>query len=300
MKRLLLLLLAFTLLLSACGNDEQDNVTVKIGAAYISESQILAHMIKILVERNTDYPVELINNLGSGTVLHQAMLRGDVNLSAVRYTGTDLTSALQMDPITDPEKARSVVVKGFEDKFDQTYFKSYGFENTFAFMVTKETAKKYNLKTVSDMEKVADKLRAGVDVTWIKREGDGYKGFQKKYSYQFKDIKPMQIGLVYEALANNKMDVVLGYTTDGRIQSYDLVILKDDKQFFPPYDASPVANNELLEKAPEIKEILDNLEGTVTTEQMQKLNFEVDNNLKEPAVVAEEFLKAHNYFEGGK
>ncbi|WP_369676883.1 glycine betaine ABC transporter substrate-binding protein, partial [Enterococcus faecium] len=93
-------------------------------------------------------------------------------------------------------------------------------------------AEKYNLKTVSYLGKVADKLVAGVDTAWITREGDGYEGFKKEYNFQFKSILPMQIGLVYDAVNAGKMDVILGYSTDGRIGSYDLVMLKDDKRFF--------------------------------------------------------------------
>ncbi|WP_414050412.1 osmoprotectant ABC transporter substrate-binding protein [Macrococcus animalis] len=292
-----LLLLISTL--TACSNKNETD-KVKIASVYTTENQILAHMIKILVEKNTDLPVEIINNLGSGTVVHQAMVRGDANVSAGRYTGTDLTGALGKDPITDPKKAREVVTKAFEKDFNQHYFPSYGFENTYAFMVTKETAKKYNLKKVSDLKKVASKLKAGVDSSWMKRKGDGYEGFKKKYGFDFQDTKPMQIGLVYEAVNANKMDIVLGYTTDGRIQSYDLQILEDDLHFFPPYDANAVASNALLKKNPKIKTILDSMTNKISTEEMQKLNYEVDNNLKEPAVVAEEYLKKHNYFEGGK
>lgn len=301
LKSLFILALAFTLFLSGCGQvGSNKNETVKIASVYTTESQILANMIKILVEKNTDHPTEIINNLGSGTVVHQAMVRGDANISAARYTGTDLTGALGKDPITDPQKARDVVTKAFKNDFKQKYYPSYGFENTYAFMVTKETAKKYNLKKVSDLKPVADKLKAGVDSSWMKRKGDGFEAFKKKYGINFQDTRPMQIGLVYEALANKKMDVVLGYTTDGRIQSYDLVILEDDLHFFPPYDANPVASYDLIKKDPKIDKILESMKNKISTEEMQKLNYEVDNNLKEPAVVAEEYLKKHNYFKGGK
>lgn len=296
---LLLVIALIPSFIAGCAN-KQDTNNIKIASVYTTENQILAHMIKILIEKETDLPVEIINNLGSGTVVHQAMLRGDANISAGRYTGTDLTGALGKDPITDPVKARKVVTESFEKEFDQHYFDSYGFENTYAFMVTKETAKKYNLKKVSDLKKVANKLRAGVDSSWMKRKGDGYEGFKKKYGFDFKDTKPMQIGLVYEAVNANKMDIVLGYTTDGRIQSYDLQILEDDLHFFPPYDANPVATNALLDKQPEVKKILESMKNKISTEEMQKLNYEVDNNLKEPAVVAEEYLKKHDYFKGGK
>jgi osmoprotectant transport system substrate-binding protein len=107
----------------------------------------------------------------------------------------------------------------------------------------------------------------------------------------------MQIGLVYDAVDAHRMDVVLGYSTDGRIASYDLVMLEDDKQFFPPYDASPVVNQELLDEVPELENALLRLAGKIDTETMQQLNYESDNNLVEPSIVAERFLEDHHYFE---
>lgn len=101
----------------------------------------------------------------------------------------------------------------------------------------------------------------------------------------------MQIGLVYDALSSGNLDVALGYSTDGRIAAYDLKVLKDDKHFFPPYAASAVATNELLRQHPELKTIINKLDGKISTSEMQRLNYEADGKGKEPAVVAEEFLK---------
>lgn len=107
----------------------------------------------------------------------------------------------------------------------------------------------------------------------------------------------MQIGLVYDAVEAGKMDIVLGYSTDGRIASYDLVMLEDDRNFFPPYDAAAIASDEVLKKNPKIRTALKRLEGTINTKEMQKLNYRADNDLVEPSVIAEDFLKQHNYFE---
>ncbi len=93
------------------------------------------------------------------------------------------------------------------------------------------------------------------------------------------------------------MDVVLGYSTDGRVASYDLVMLEDDRQYFPPYDASPIINDELAQRDPEVKDALDRLAGKIDTEAMQEMNYQSDNNLVEPSIVAERFLEEHNYFE---
>ncbi|MGN5455443.1 MAG: glycine betaine ABC transporter substrate-binding protein [Candidatus Kurthia intestinigallinarum] len=303
MKKLMALL-ACSILLVLAGCSSQNAVEsgdqVTIASVSTTESSIMAYMLRDMIEHYTDEEVEMINNLGTSTTLHQAMLNGDANVSATRYTGTDLTGALGEDPISDPDKALSTVKKLTKERFNQTFFDSYGFENTYAFLVTKETADKYNLKTVSDLGKVAGELQAGVDTSWINREGDGYKGFTQAYGFDFKKVYPMQIGLVYDALQAGKMDVVLGYTTDGRISSYDLVVLKDDKQFFPPYDASPLATDKLLEKKPEVKAAIERLIGKVSTEQMQKLNYEADNDLIEPSIVAERFLEEHNYFKDDK
>ena len=300
-KRLLLTsLLVFVLLISGCslsGNKDSDKI--KIASVVTTEGQILAYMMKYMIEHYTEEEAEIINNLGSSTVVHQAMVNGDANMSAVRYTGTDLTGALQAEPIKDEDEALAYVQKEFKNRFNQTFFDSYGFENTYAFMVTKETAEKYNLKKVSDLASVAGELEAGVDTSWMNREGDGYKAFVETYGFDFSRTFPMQIGLVYDAVDTGELDVVLGYTTDGRIASYDLVVLEDDLNFFPPYDASPFADNELLEEKPEVKAAVQRLVGEISTETMQELNYQADNNLIEPAVVAEQFLAEHDYFSGG-
>ena len=308
--KLFIPIVTLTVILSGCSlpflGGTGDKNSVKIGMQNTSESQIIGHIDRLMIEHEAkkdnvnENNIQMINNLGSSTVTFNAMNTGDANISSARYTGTDLTGALNMDPITDPDKALKVVRKAFDEDYNQKWYGSYGFENTYAMMVTKETAEKYNLKKVSDMKNVADKLEAGVDSSWMKRPGDGYPAFKEKYGFDFKRTRPMQIGLVYDALNTGKMDVVLGYTTDGRIASYDLVVLEDDLRFFPPYDASPLVTEELIKEKPYVDRAMKKLEGKISTEQMQKLNYEADNNLKEPAVVAEEFLKKHNYFDDEK
>lgn len=308
--KLFIPIVTLTVILSGCSlpflGGTGDKNSVKIGMQNTSESQIIGHIDRLMIEHEAkkdnvnENNIQMINNLGSSTVTFNAMNTGDANISSTRYTGTDLTGALNMDPITDPDKALKVVRKAFDEDYNQKWYGSYGFENTYAMMVTKETAEKYNLKKVSDMKNVADKLEAGVDSSWMKRPGDGYPAFKEKYGFDFKRTRPMQIGLVYDALNTGKMDVVLGYTTDGRIASYDLVVLEDDLRFFPPYDASPLVTEELIKEKPYVDRAMKKLEGKISTEQMQKLNYEADNNLKEPAVVAEEFLKKHNYFDDEK
>jgi len=202
-----------------------------------------------------------------------------------------------MDAIKDPKKAFDVSKEELKSRYNQVRFPSYGFDNTFAFMVREDTAEKYDLEKVSDLEKISDQLIVGTDRPWITRVGDGYQGFIKEYGFDFATMLPMQIGLVYDAVASGSVDVVLGYSTDGRVASNNLVTLEDDRQFFPPYDATMIVRQELLDQYPECKEVLDKLVDTVDTRTMQELNYQADNDLVEPSIVAEQFLQENNYFE---
>lgn len=305
-RKLQTVLLALVSLLTLAGcslpglASASSDQTIAITGGITSESQILASLVAGMIEHYTDYDTTIINNLATTTINHQAMMNGDAEISAARYTGTDLTTTLGLDPVKDPKEAFKIVEKEFEGRYQQTYMPSYGFDNTYVFLVRKDTAEKYQLKTVSDLQKHAGELVAGVDTAWITREGDGYEGFQEEYGFSFSRILPMQIGLVYDAVSAGKMDIVLGYSTDGRIASYDLVMLEDDHHFFPPYDAAPIINDQLIAKEPKLKKAIAKLAGTIDTKEMQRLNYQADNNLVEPSVVAQEFLSNHNYFEERK
>jgi osmoprotectant transport system substrate-binding protein len=299
-RRLIILAITLSVFLSGCslpGLSGPAKNTIAIGTMSTSESQIMGNIVKLMIEHYTDAQVEMVNNLGSSIVQHQAMLSGDVDITATRYTGTDLAGALGMDPVKDPVEALKIVQHEFQEQFDQTWFDSYGFDNSYAFTVTRELAEREDLEKVSDLEPLADNLKFGVDNSWLTREGDGYEGFVEEYGFKFANAYPMQIGLVYQAAANGKMDVVLAYTTDGRIKSFDLKVLEDDRQFFPPYDTSLVASNEVLQQHEGLEEILDKLSGTISTEKMQELNHEADGQMREPSIVAKEFLEKNNYFE---
>lgn len=270
--------------------------TLSIGSTGTSESRILAGMVKEMVEHYTDLKLNMITNLGSSRIMQQAMLRGDVTISASRYTGSDLTGSLNLPAESNPERALQLVQEGFLEEFDLKWYPSYGFDNTYAFVVSKEVSEKYGLKKISDLGNYASELRIGIDNVWLKRKGDGYNGFKKTYGIDFNNIYPMQIGLVYNALAVGKMDVALGYSSDGRIASYDLVMLEDDLSFFPAYDCSIVASSAILKEHPELDDVFLKLVGKIDTATMQQLNYEVDDNLIEPELVAKRFLQEHNFF----
>ncbi|MDN6639423.1 MAG: osmoprotectant ABC transporter substrate-binding protein [Tetragenococcus sp.] len=300
-KNLFLLLFCF-LFLTGCSSlpglpSNKDSDVISITGGVTTESQILASLASGMIEHYTDYRTSIINNLGTAQIDQQALLNGDADISAARYTGTDIITILQMDAIKDPEEAFEVSKNEVMARYNQYRFPPYGFDNTFVFLVRKDTAQEYNLEKVSDLEAIADQVTVGTDRPWITRAGDGYPGFIQEYGFEFDKMLPMQIGLVYDAVAADRVDVVLGYSTDGRIASNNLVMLEDDKQFFPPYDATMIANQSFLDQYPEAKDVLDRLVDTIDTETMQELNYESDNNLVEPSIVAEQFLEENDYFE---
>ncbi|AMB99791.1 glycine/betaine ABC transporter substrate-binding protein [Aerococcus urinaehominis] len=300
LKKILVLLLA-TASLAACSlpglssSGNQDGIS--IASLGTTEAEIMGYINMYMIQHYTNLPVDHITNLGSSSMNHAAFMTGDANLASVRYTGTSLTGELGLPAVTDPDKAYQLVVAGFEEEFDQTWYPSYGFANSYAFMIRRQDAEEKGISKVSDLAPYADQVKVGVDNSWIHRDGDGYANFVETYGFDFPNLYPMTIGLVYTAVASGEVDVVLGYSTDGRIIAEDLVVLEDDRQLFPPYDASPVVTNQVREAHPEIDAIMAKLAGEISNEEMQRLNYTSDNYLLEPATVAREWLLRKNFFE---
>lgn len=290
-----------TIILSACslpglGGSADSGISIVSGST--TERQIIGHIVAGMIEHYTDETPTIIPNLGSSTMNHQAIVTGDANVSAVNYTGTSLTGELGMEAETDPELALGTVITEFDKQYDMHWYSpGYGFANTYAFMVRREDAEEYGLEKVSDLEEIVGDISVGVDNTWLNREGDGYDAFQDIYGFSFPELYPMTIGLVYSAVSSGEVDVVLGYSTDGRIISEDLVVLEDDKRLFPPYDGAPVVTNETREEYPELDGIFQKLANKIPDDTMQELNFKSDQYLLEPQVVAERWLEENNYFE---
>ncbi len=286
--------------LSACGKRSshgKETGTVRIASVSSTESQIMANILAQLIEHDTGLKTKIIGNLGSSTVCHKALQRNNADIMATSYTGTDLTGTLGEKPEKDPKKATKKVDRLLLKRYNEVRFPTYGFADTYAFLVTQEQAKKYNLNTVSDLAPYAKNWNAGVDSSWMNRKGDGYKNFKEAYGFDFKRVYPMQIGLVYDAAKQGKMQAILGYSTDGRIKSYHLKVLQDNRHFFPPYEAAAVANQSILKKYPKLAPTIHKLDGQIDLKTMQTLNYEVDDQLLEPATVAHNFLKAHHYFD---
>lgn len=273
-------------LLSACGSANK----IVIGAQTYSEVKVIAEMYKALIEDRTDLKVQVKPDLSSSPVVINAMKSGEVDMATL-YSGEIFNNHFELK--TEPKTREEVVEAGREGfaGLGITWFEPYGFENTYAFTVRKEVADQLGLKTISDLKEHAKNMKLGVDTTWLERPNDGYKAFSQHYGIEFGQTFPMEIGLVYEAVANKKVDIVLAYSTDSRLKQYNLQTLKDDKQFFPPYDASPVIRKDVLEKHPEVGDAIQQLVGKIDAQTMTDLNYQVDVEKKSEKEVAQGFLK---------
>ncbi|MGE5702260.1 MAG: glycine betaine ABC transporter substrate-binding protein [Clostridia bacterium] len=293
-KKLMNLVIASLLsvsVLSGCSSSSSEkDKTIVVGPQNITEVITISYMIKDLIEQDTDLTVNVVEGMSNTAVVHEAMLKGDVDISP-RYVGTDITGALDIQDVPrDRADAFKMVNEGFQQKFNMTWFPSYGFENTYAFTIRKDIADKLKLEKVSDLVPHAKDMKLGTDNGWLERPLDGYPAFKKVYGMEFAKAAPMDIGLVYKAVKEEEFDVVLAYSTDARLKEYNLKTLKDDQDFFPPYEVCSVVNNSTLEKHPEIKDSLNKLVGLIDAETMTDLNYQVDVKQVEPAEVAKAFL----------
>ncbi|PLR79239.1 osmoprotectant ABC transporter substrate-binding protein [Bacillus sp. V3-13] len=273
-------------LLSSCSSQE----TIRIGAATYTETKIMAAIYKELIEDRTDISVDIIPDLLSNPMILNSMSRDDLDM-ALMYSGVIFNNFFPVEQTTDRESVLQQAQEGFDKYYDFTWFDPLGWENTYALTVRADVAKEKGLENVSDLKEFRSDMEFGVDSSWMERKQDGYPAFIKHYGFDFQNAYAMDINLVYEAVANQRVDVVLAYSTDPRLIEFDLKTLKDDKRFFPPYDASMVARNEVLEKHPELEKIMNELVGEIDEETITRLNYEVDIKNRNEREVAREFLK---------
>ncbi|HEY2421183.1 MAG TPA: glycine betaine ABC transporter substrate-binding protein [Neobacillus sp.] len=262
---------------------------IVIGSKNFSEQLILGNILADLIENKSDIQVERKLNLGGTQVAFSAINKGDIDMY-VEYTGTGLVNILNSPPESDSDKVYNYVQKEFKQKYGLDMLKPIGFNNTYALAVRQDTAKQYNLNTISDLAKLSNGLIIGPTLEFSNRV-DGLAGLTKTYNMQFKDVKAIDGGLRYTALNNHKSDVIDAFSTDGLIEAFHLKVLKDDQNFFPPYYAVPLIKEEVLHKHPELKKIINSLAGKLTDDKMRELNYKVDSLKQSPAKVALEFLE---------
>ena len=266
---------------------EKENLVIagKLGP----EPEILANMYKILIEENTDMTVTVKPNFGKTDFLYQALKKGDIDIYP-EFSGTVTESLLQPSPQIghDPEKVYEVARDGIAKQDQLAFLKPMAYQNTYAIAVPKKIAQEYGLKTISDLKKVEGQLKAGFTLEFNDRE-DGNKGLQSVYGLNL-NVATMEPALRYQAIQSGDIQITDAYSTDAEIARYDLVVLEDDKQLFPPYQGAPLMKAKLLEKHPELEAVLNKLAGKITESQMSQMNYQVGVEGQSAEEVAREFL----------
>lgn len=270
---------------------KSENV-IRVGSKDFTEQEILCYMTSLAIENNTDIDVENECNLGGAQVVFSALTNDNIDLY-IDYAGTDYTDILKHKPISDVDKVYKTIKKEMKEKYDIEVLNQMAFNNTYALAVTKETAQKYNLATISDLTRVSNDLIIAPTLEFINRE-DGLPGLEKEYGLSFKDTIGIDGSPRYTALQNNNAQVIDAFTTDGLLKKFNLVVLEDDKNFFPPYYAIPLVRSDTLKEYPEIEKVLNALGPYLTDEVMQDLTYQVDELGKSPEKVATDFLNMIN------
>jgi len=263
--------------------------TVKIATKPMTEQFIIGEMLALLIEDNTDLEAEITKGVGGGTSnIHPAIVKGDFDLYP-EYTGTGWSFVLKEEGIPDDETLYKDLREKYESKYKLKWIGLYGFNNTFGLVIRKDIAEKYDIKTYSDLEAYSQELIFGAEYDFYERE-DGYDALCSTYGLKFKKALDMDIGLKYEAINSKEIDVMNIFTTDGQIASSDIVVLKDDKNFYQTYYCGTVVREEVLEKHPELEAVLTKMENILTDKEMAELNNKVEGNGLDEREVAKEFL----------
>ncbi|MBD2132939.1 ABC transporter permease subunit [Sphaerospermopsis sp. FACHB-1094] len=271
-------------------NSQQTSATITIGSKNFTEQVILGEILAQTIENNTNLEVDRKFNLGGTFIAHEAVKAGKI-AGYVEYTGTAFTAVLKEKTITDPQVVYERTKKAYQEKYNLTVMQPLGFENTYAMLIRAEDAKKWQVKTLSEIAKYTPQMQAGFGYEFLER-ADGYPGLSKTYGLKFANIKQMELGLMYQALKEKQVDFIAANSTDGLIPVLDLVMLADDKKYFPPYEAVPVFNQEILEKYPELVETINKLAGKISTAEIQQMNYQVDNQSQPVEEVVKEWLKS--------
>jgi osmoprotectant transport system substrate-binding protein len=289
--RLIVVAVAVSFLVSACHPPQSSKIV--IGSKFFTEQVVLAELLAQHIEARTGLHVERKTNLGGTLLVHKAVQAGQIDLY-VEYTGTALNAVLNESPTGDSAAVYQRVKQQYAERFNFEVTEPLGFENTFAMVIRGDDAKNLHLQRMSDIVPLAPKWRIGVGFEFLERS-DGFRGWSERYGLHFtRPPAVMDLGLIYRALQDHKVDIVAGNSTDGVIDSLHLAVLEDDRHYFPPYDAVPIVRRATLEKFPQLRPALADLGGKVTATEMRRLNYLVDAEQRDVAIVIREFRQSHN------
>lgn len=261
---------------------------VVVGSKDFTESVLLAEIAAQMLE-SRGVAVERKLELG-GNLPHEALVSGTLDVYP-EYTGTAFTAILRHEPIGDPRAVYQQVKREYASNFGIEVSEPLGFENTFAILVRGADARQLDLQTISDAASHTPRWRAGFGQDFMSR-ADGYPGFSKAYGLRFREVREMDLSLTYIALSSRQVDLIAGNSTEGRIATLDLVQLEDDRRYFPPYEAVYLVRPDSLKRVPVFGEVLMKLAQAISTDEMRRLNSEVDEKKRDAKEVVREWIGA--------
>jgi osmoprotectant transport system substrate-binding protein len=282
-------MLLIWILLAGCGSNAEKKIV--IGSKNFTEQLILAELMAQHIEAKTDLKVERRLNLGGTFVCHQGLLSGELDLYP-EYTGTAYSAILKLPPQNDAPRVYQETQQAYRQRFNLEWTEPFGFNNTFAMVVRGEDARRLKLKTLADAAPHTPQWKAGFGYEFAER-ADGFPGLAKAYGLKFSGPpRTMDLGLIYRALSAKQVDMVAGNSTDGVLSRLDLVILKDNKRYFPPYQAAPVVRQQTLQKYPALRQALASLGDRISEAEMQQMNDRVDSQKQDVKKVVQEFRQS--------
>jgi osmoprotectant transport system substrate-binding protein len=274
--------------LTACGPPRRDRIV--IGSKNFTEQAVLGEIFAQRLETATKLHVERRFYLAGTFICQQAMLAGRIDLYP-EYTGTALTAILKEHPQGFASDVYARVKSEYTRRFGFEVGPPLGFNDTFAIEIRGEDARRLGVQTISAAAQYTPQWRPGFGYEFMERP-DGYKGLVAAYNLRFAEQpRIMDLGLLARALKEKQVDMVAGNTTDGLIPALDLFVLRDDRNYFPPYEAVAVVRSETLARHPEVGQALDALAGKISDEEMRALNYAVDGEHRDVKIVVREFLK---------
>ena len=274
------------LLAAGCKTQRHDIV---VGSKNFTEQLILGELVVQVLERSCQTNVEGRFYLAGTYICQQAILAGRIDIYP-EYTGTALAAVLKEEATGDSAKVYEEVRRQYRRRFDLDVMPPLGFDNSFAMVMRGDDARHLGLTKLSQLEPLAPQMKLGVGYEFLERR-DGYAGLVKTYDLKFAEApRVMDLGLLYRALENRSVDIVAGSNTDGLIAALGLVVLEDDRHYFPPYDAVLIVRPEVFQQCAAARSALEGICGRITADDMRQMNYQVDGQKKDARDVAREFV----------
>lgn len=284
------LFLAGSLALMASGCSQRRNGVV-VGSKNFTEQLILGEILKQYLGRMCAAPSEGRFYLAGTYICQQALLAERID-TYVEYTGTAVAAVLKEKFSSNRSEVFEQMKAGYKQRFNLDVMPPLGFNNSFAMIVRGDDAKRLGITKLSELAPYAPGMVLGVGYEFLER-ADGYQGLARTYELKFRKAPAvMDLGLLYNALQHRTVDIIAGNNTDGLIEALGLVVLEDDRSYFPPYDAVPVVRPELLQRFASAQTAFSNLAGKISVDEMRKMNYAVDGKKEDASSVAEQLLQS--------